>query len=278
MSISQTIHRTAEMLSRSDTPLLDAKVLMAFALGLDQAGLILEGKRDLTPEEQRIFAQCVGQRLEGKPVSQIIGEKEFWSLTFKVTTETLTPRPDSEALIEAALSTGITLNRILDVGTGTGCLLASLLTEFPAATGVASDISPGVLEVAQENFTRLGLETRAQIKLADGADGLAPGFDLIVCNPPYVPFADRAGLAIDVRDYEPSLALFAEANGLSFYQRFAPELLSLLNPKGVLLFEVGHDQAEDVGEMLAAAVTKPYKSLAHQDLAGRDRVVGLALQ
>ncbi len=277
MSITQTIRRTAELLQNSDSPLLDAKVLMGFALNLDEAALIAEGERDLTADEQLAFTRAVGQRLEGKPVSQIIGEKEFWSLTFKVTPDTLTPRPDSEAIIEEALSTGLIPSKILDIGTGTGCLLAALLTEFKSATGIAVDISPGALEVAQDNFEALDLLDRAEIMLSDGAERvLSQKFDLIVSNPPYIAYADMDNLPKDVRNFEPGLALFAENQGLGFYQRFAQELPPLLNPGGVLLFEVGQGQADNVAQLLADAMgEKSFQPLKRQDLAGIERVVGL---
>jgi release factor glutamine methyltransferase len=250
-----------------ETPRLDAEVLMAHALGRDRGWVLLN--RDVKIDAQ-VYEKLVAQRVAGEPVAYITGAREFWSLRLKVTPDVLIPRPDSETLIEAALASGITPARILDLGTGSGALLLAALSEWPGATGLGVDRSPAALAVAAENAAQLGLGGRAAFVQGNWGQGLDARFDLILCNPPYV--EDDAPLSAEVRDHEPASALFAGPDGLDDYRRLIPQLPALLAPGGVAVVEIGHMQAAAVAA-LAAAVG--LRSVVKQDLAGRDRCVVL---
>lgn len=216
----------------------------------------------------------IERRRQREPVSQILGQWEFWSLPFVVTAATLTPRPDTETLVQAALDLlpdrGATL-RLLDLGTGSGCLLLALLHELPAARGLGIDRSPEALAVAERNASALGLAERAQFALGDWAEGLSGSFDLIVSNPPYIPRDEISSLMAEVSRHEPLLALDGGVDGLDCYRQLAPQIAARLAPGGMALLEVGQGQAEDAAAILAAAGLEPAGDRA--DLGGRKRCV-----
>jgi release factor glutamine methyltransferase len=239
----------------------DAEVLLAAVLGVERGALLLNPDRVFVPV---VFDAQVARRASGEPVAYITGHREFWSLDLLVTPDVLIPRPDSETLIEAALASGINPATILDLGTGSGALLLSALTEWPAATGLGIDASPAALAVATRNAERLGLANRARFQPGDWGQGLTEHFDLILCNPPYV--ETGADLARDVRDHEPASALFAGADGLDDYRRIMPQLAGLLAPGGIAVVEIGHTQAAAVAALVVGA-----EVTTCQDLAGRDR-------
>jgi release factor glutamine methyltransferase len=218
--------------------------------------------------------------MEREPVAYILGRREFWSLEFRVSPAVLIPRPDSETLIEAALGlypdAGAAL-RVLDLGTGSGCLLLALLSERPNATGTGFDISAAALDVARSNAAALGLSSRARFAqgdwadLADGLDG-AP-FDLVLANPPYIPDPECLSLDRDVRDHEPHLALFGGADGLDAYRAILEILNYVLVPRGIALFEIGAGQTEPVSTLAGQAgyaVTGLFR-----DLAGHPRALAM---
>jgi len=201
-----------------------------------------------------VYRGMVARRARREPVSRILGRREFWSLPFAVTPDTLDPRPDSETLIEGALtlcSDRAAPVSILDLGTGTGCLLLALLSELPRATGVGADISPAALRVAQANAQALGLSRRARFTASDWGDGLKGPFNLILANPPYIADADIGRLEPEVALYEPQEALAGGADGLEAYRRLVPRLGTLLAPGGHALLEVGAGQATEVIGLLA---------------------------
>jgi release factor glutamine methyltransferase len=205
-----------------------------------------------------------------------LGWREFWSMRFRVTPDTLDPRPDTETLIETAAELfarrrGDAL-RIVDFGTGTGAILAALLAEFPQASGVGVDLSPAAVVVARDNLTRLGFAARAEIFVGDWDEGLDGRFDLIASNPPYIENSVIEGLAPEVRLHDPLLALDGGADGLTAYRALARVAARRLAPGGLALFEVGFDQAEAVGALLAAQGLTPITPCA--DLSGVARVVG----
>ena len=216
----------------------------------------------------------IERRRNREPVSQILGQWEFWSLPFYVTAATLTPRPDTETLVQAALDLlpdrGATL-RLLDLGTGSGCLLLALLHELPAARGLGIDRSPEALAIAERNASALGLAERAQFALGDWAGGLSGSFDLIVSNPPYIPRDEIPSLMPEVSRHEPRIALDGGVDGLDCYRQLAPQIAARLAPGGLALLEVGQAQAEDAAAILAAAGLEPAGVRA--DLGGRKRCV-----
>lgn len=220
------------------------------------------------------FAAFIARRERREPVAYILGRKEFWSLEFEVTPAVLIPRPDTETIVETARKElrQTPPRRILDLGTGSGCLLISLLTEFPPATGVGIDISPAALEVAKRNAARLGVADRTTLEVADfAAFALEERFDLVVSNPPYIPDATLAALDPDVRDHEPHLALKGGRTGLDAVERIAGALHRTLAPQGLALIEIGHDQGESGARTLRNEGVNVLRIV--KDLAGLDRVL-----
>lgn len=233
----------------SDTPRLDAELLMAHAAGLDRGDLIL-GLRDM--EKPDSFTALVERRLAHEPVSHILGMRDFWTLTLTVTRDVLTPRPDSETLIEAAVAHFAGRSgprRILDLGTGSGALLLAALSEYREATGLGIDISEAALRVARGNALRCDLADRATFRRGNWFDGIDERFDLILANPPYISI--DAILPRDVAEHEPHLALFAGADGLDAYRILAPQLAARLAFGGMAAVEIGFDQSETAAALFA---------------------------
>jgi release factor glutamine methyltransferase len=238
----------------------DARRLLAAALGVPGAHLLAHPEQVLTAEQAAGFARLLERRRAREPVSRILGEREFYGRPFMLSPATLDPRPDSETLIDTALdiagSAGLRTAplRLLDIGTGSGCLLVTLLCELPNATGVGTDISPAALEVARENARRLGVVQRASWQVADALHGVEGRFDLLVCNPPYVRSGDIAALEPEVRAFDPRTALDGGSDGLDIYRRLAPHIPAVC-PRGWALLEVGYDQADAVANVLASSAT-----------------------
>jgi len=238
------------------------------------------GREAASVDAVAALRQLTARRVRREPMSHIMGGGEFWGLTFHVSADVLTPRPDSETLIEAALTCLPDRDRawrILDLGLGSGCLLAALLTEFPRATGVGVEASQVARTLALRNLARHGLEGRARIDARDWSqsgwtDGLGGPFDLIVSNPPYIPTAAIAGLMPEVALWEPRPALDGGADGLSAYRALAPALVGLLAPAGWGLFEGGEGQAIEIEGICASAGLSPAGRWL--DLGGITRVIG----
>ncbi|WP_372839689.1 peptide chain release factor N(5)-glutamine methyltransferase [Phaeovulum sp.] len=254
-----------------ETPAADARRLLAHAMRLAPDRLTLESPRALSSAELAAFDAALAQRLRRQPVAQILGFRQFWGRDFRVTRATLDPRPETETLVAEALTRPFA--RVLDLGTGTGCILLSLLAERPAARGLGIDASPEALAVARENAAALGLEARAELRLGDWFDGVQGQFDLIVSNPPYIAAAEMPGLAPEVRDWEPALALTPGGDGLAAYRAIAAGARDRLAPSGRLLLEIGPTQALAVIGLLAANGLPDATVLT--DLDGRDRVVSV---
>ena len=256
-----------------DAPAREAALVLR-AAGLKPTELIAEPDAPLgaaAADARRYGAR----RAAGEPLSRIVGEREFWGLSFALSPEALDPRPETETIVEAALAAlaarrGEAL-RIVDFGVGSGALLAALLSEFPAARGLGVDLSPGAAAQARANLEALGLAARAEIRVGDWAKEIAGGFDLIVANPPYIPSGEIAGLAREVRDHDPRLALDGGADGLDAYRALAPEIARLLAPAGRFFFEVGAGQAAAVKALATSAGLVDLAT--HRDLAGIERVV-----
>jgi release factor glutamine methyltransferase len=240
---------------RIDSADLDARILVGRALGLDHGALAASARRLLAPEEIETIEELAARRLKGEPIARILGHKEFWGLTLRISAATLVPRPESETVVEAALAaidtTGGRMRalRLADLGTGSGALLLALLSELPRAHGVGTDASAAALAVARDNATALGLACRTAFVACDFASALHGPFDLIVCNPPYVASGEIAALAPEVREHDPLLALDGGADGLVGYRTLAADAARLLAPGGRLVVELGAGQAEAVSAL-----------------------------
>lgn len=251
----------------SDTPRLDAELLMAHALGVSREAMLLSRLDDPAPAT---FEPLIARRLTHEPVAYIAGSRDFWTISLDVSPDVLIPRPDSETLIEAAVEHfgRAGLKTVLDLGTGSGALLLAALTEWPEAHGVGIDASKVALDVASANAQRLGLAQRAEFRLGNWGEGIEDRFDLILCNPPYIE-AD-AELPASVRQFEPGSALFAGADGLDEYRILAPQLARLVAPGGMIAVEIGYTQAGAVSGLFSAA---GLSSQIRKDLGGRDRAI-----
>jgi len=259
-------------------PERDARLLYRWAANLDGAGLSAVLADPATAPEIDRFERAVEAREGRAPVSQITGKREFWGRCFRVTPAVLDPRPETETLVAAALA-GPPVGRVLDLGTGSGCILLSLLAEWPEARGVGVDISAAALEVAAQNARSLGLSGRVGLVAGDWCAGLAGSggqFGLIVSNPPYIAGDELAGLAPEVRNHEPLVALSPGGDGLDAYRRIAAGVGPLMAPGGRLLMEIGPRQATAVERILAAAGLVVTAVLP--DLDGRDRVVSASFR
>ncbi|MFC3710985.1 peptide chain release factor N(5)-glutamine methyltransferase [Sphingoaurantiacus capsulatus] len=251
-----------------DCPRLDAELLAAHVLGVDRNELLLRHLHD--DLDEAAFGALVERRMGGEPVAYILGHREFWSLDFRVTPDTLIPRPDSETIVEAALAAAGPAPRVLDLGTGSGCLLLSVLHERPGAWGLGVDRSEGTASVAADNAQRLGLADRSAFIVGDWTAAIGGRFDIILSNPPYV--GTEEVLAPEVADYEPGSALFAGQGGLDDYRKIIPALTTILSPGGSAHLEIGYLQADLVSEIAVAHGLLP---TLRRDLAGRPRCLSL---
>ncbi|MGO4869906.1 MAG: peptide chain release factor N(5)-glutamine methyltransferase [Roseiarcus sp.] len=266
---------TGAMREVADEPGREARLLLAAAGALKASDLIGAPEAPLGVSAARV-SEFASRRLAGEPLSRIVGRREFWSLSLAISPEALDPRPETETIVEAALARfaerrGEPL-AILDLGVGSGALLCALLSEFPVARGLGVDLSQGAARIARANVEALGLASRAEIRVGDWGAGLEGPFDLIVSNPPYIPSDEIAGLAREVRDHDPRLALDGGADGLEAYRALLPQIAGLLAPAhGWFFLEVGAGQAEAVETIAAAAGLAGLAILP--DLAGVARVV-----
>lgn len=251
----------------SDTPRLDAELLMAHSLGVERDDLLMRHLDAAVPEG---FEALVTRRRGHEPVAYITGMRGFWSIDLAVGPGTLIPRPDSEALIEAAIEHfgDRAPATILDLGTGPGTLLLAALDHWPEARGLGVDQSEAALGYARVNAERLGMADRAEFRLGDWTAGVDGRFDLILCNPPYI--GTREAIGEDVRRFEPPSALFAGADGLDDYRRIIPDLRRVIAPGGAAVLEIGWTQAEAVS---ALALDQGFPPLVRKDLGGRPRAV-----
>jgi len=240
-----------------ESPALDARLLVAHALGLDHTAFARAAERVLSGAEADAIAMLATRRLDREPVARIVGEKEFWGLSLKLNDEMLVPRPESETVVEAALDALGTDRRpawrMADLGTGSGALLLALLAECPAAFGVGTDVSVVALAGARANAQRLGLADRAAFVACDFGAALRGRYDVVVSNPPYVCRDDIVTLQPEVRRFDPARALDGGPDGLDGYRAIAADARRLLTPDGLLLVELGVGQFEAVGALFAAA-------------------------
>jgi release factor glutamine methyltransferase len=253
---------------------LEARLIIGDALALPAAVVFCHPERPVGSSADARITAMVERRVTREPLAYILGRREFWSLDFRVSPATLIPRPESETLIEAALA-GITDRTaplaVLDLGTGSGCLLLALLSELPHASGLGIDRSAAALAIARANAVALNLDGRARFAAADWGEGVSGRFDLILCNPPYIATADLPDLPADVRCFEPSLALDGGDDGMAAFRRIVQHTTHLLAPKARIFLEIAPSQAAAVGELLLSHGMQHIET--RKDLSGRWRCV-----
>jgi release factor glutamine methyltransferase len=268
--------RAAALLAEAgiETPKRDARVLLLEAAAIDHAALLRDPDARLGEDAAARLQGFLERRLKREPVSRILGRREFWDLSLRITPDVLDPRADTETLVRTAIEAlaerrGETL-RILDLGTGSGALLCACLSEFPRAFGIGTDLSEAACRVATGNLAANGLAGRGAIVCGDWGEALAGGFDLVVANPPYIASAAIAALAPEVRDYDPLGALDGGPDGLAAYRALAADLGRLLAPEGVAIVEIGHDQAESAAKCFRAT---GWSVAVRQDLENQPRAL-----
>jgi release factor glutamine methyltransferase len=258
-----------------ENPGLEARLIVKQVTSFTESDLIASPDAEIPPESEKNAARIVARRLEGEPISRIFGEREFWGLRFAVTPDVLDPRPDTETLVDAAL--GLFRDcppaRILDLGTGSGAIIVALLHEFPAARGVAVDVSEKALAVARRNAEQNGVLDRLALRHGNWFDAVPEGatFDLIVSNPPYIPNPDLETLEKGVRNHDPILALDGGFDGFDSYKAIFSGLESRFSVNGAALFEIGIGQAPDIERLAGNAGLRMIR--LYLDLSGIPRVL-----
>lgn len=261
---------------RSATPALDARLLVAEAIGIDATGLALHDDQPVDEAAEARAIAFVERRLAGEPVARIIARQAFWGLELEIGPDTLVPRPDTETLVEAALGFIDSDGRrdealaLLDIGTGSGAILLALLSELPKAEGIATDRVANALTIARGNARRLGLAKRAGFVAGNWAEAVGGPFDLVLANPPYIESETIAGLQIEVRNHDPHVALDGGADGLDAYRAILADLDRLMARRGRGFLEVGFDQGKKVADL---AEEHGFSTRFHRDLGGIDRVI-----
>tara|TARA_B110000238_G_scaffold36335_1_gene37934 strand:+ start:915 stop:1745 length:831 start_codon:yes stop_codon:yes gene_type:complete len=246
----------------------EARILLEFVLKNQEK--FLNTNHNISNNDFIIFQRLIKKRLKFQPISQIIGERYFWKNKFFINSDVLDPRPDTETLIEHTLSFGSFFN-ILDLGTGSGCIILSLLDEYNAAMGIGVDKSKKALNVAQKNAELLNLNDRVKFQLGNWCDGLDNKFDLIVSNPPYISEKEMLGLSNDVINWEPRIALTPEGDGLGAYKNIINGVKNILIPNGRIIFEIGHAQGNEVSNLLKSNNFKEINIV--KDINNKDRVI-----
>ncbi len=257
-----------------DQPAIDARLMLEVAAEVSRLEIVTDPYREMTPEQEALYDSYLERRSRREPVSLILGRKGFWKIMLNVNSAVLTPRPETEVIVDEALKAfpEHMAFSILDLGVGSGAILLSILAERPAAKGLGVDISEDALAVARENAANLDLDGRTALLRGDWAAGLGDaGFDLVVANPPYIPSAVIETLDPEVRDHDPRLALDGGEDGLDPYRILAPEILRVLKPGGMFAVEIGHDQSAAVEALFREAGAAGVRTI--KDLGLRDRVV-----
>lgn len=256
---------------------LDTRLLLMRAAGLTHESLIAEPHRLLSPGEAERLEAMARRRLGREPVSRILGEREFYGRSFAIGPAALDPRPETETLIDLALAYGRALAKpplILDLGTGSGAILVTLLAELPQAWGMGTDRDGAALRIARRNALRHGVADRASLAAADWCRGIAGRFDIIVSNPPYIPSAEVAGLEAEVRDFDPQAALDGGPDGLDAFRAIAGSTVTLVHPGGMVAVEIGAGQAAAVTAIFVQQGWEANPAAASAaDLSGRTRVL-----
>ena len=255
-------------------PVIDARLLVEAAAGATRADIVSDPHRALTTDQEATLESYISRREHREPVSHILGRKGFWKIMLTVTPDVLTPRPDTETVVEWVLRDfpEHAAWSVLDLGVGSGAIILSILAERPAARGLGVDVSEEALAVARENAANLGLGGRLALLRGDWTAGLGEAtFDLVVSNPPYIASHVIDTLEPEVRDHEPRIALEGGTDGLLHYRRLAPEILRVLKPGGRFAVEIGYDQKTAVETLFREAGAREVQTL--RDLGDRDRVV-----
>ena len=259
---------------RIDSPSIDARLLLEVAAGCSRTDILTDPYRVVQPDQQTVLDAFVERRLRREPVSRILGKKGFWKIMLNVTPDVLSPRSDTEAVLDVVML-AFPPHRafeMIDLGTGSGAILLATLAERAGARGVGTDISFEALAVARENATNLELDNRAAFLRTEWAAGFGDdSFDLVVSNPPYIPSGDIPGLDPEVREHDPLLALDGGPDGLAAYRELAPEIRRILRPDGIFAVEIGWDQGPQVKALFEAAGFDGV--IVVKDLSDRDRVV-----
>lgn len=257
-----------------DQPSIDARLMLEVAAGVTRTEIVTDPYRELTAEQAAMLDAFLARRARREPVSHIIGRKGFWKILLQVNKNVLTPRPETEVIVDEVLK-AFPENMpfsMLDLGVGSGTILLAVLAERPAAKGLGVDASSEALAVARDNAANLDLNNRAALMHGDWTAGLADAsFDLVVSNPPYIPSKVIETLEPEVRDHEPRLALDGGEDGLEAYRVLAPEILRVLKPGGMFAVEIGYDQSKAVEALFNAAGAQAVRTI--KDLSTHDRVV-----
>lgn len=261
-----------------NTPVLDAEVLLSHVLSRSRTFLLSHPDYRLTEEEKEGYEKLIARRLRHEPVAYIVGEKEFWSRTFRVDRRVLIPRPETEVLVETALTLAQSFSvaplKIIDVGTGSGAIGGTMAAELEQVYVLATDVSLGALEVAKENAVRLGVRGKMDFALCSGLEGISGRFHLILSNPPYVPSKDVAGLPVGVREYEPLMALNGGDSGFEMHERLVGEAVERLVKGGWLLLEIGGEESYKVCKMALDADGYEEVKVVN-DYLGQARVIAM---
>ena len=273
MQLKEALRSAIAMLeeNRVGSPRMNAEVLLMFVLGCDRAYLYAHPERELSPDEHNRYDEALEQRARGVPSQYITGHQEFWGLDFIVGPAVLIPRPETEHLVEAVLDLCKTIERprMVDVGTGSGCVALALASELPHAEIHATEISSDALEIARANAARLLLSDRVTFHSTDLLDGIAGPFDIVASNPPYVGENEYDKVQLEVRKFEPRCAVFAGPDGMDVIRRLAPQARAALKPGGFLAMEIGYSQ-----EAAVRAVLRDWQDMrAVPDLQGIPRVI-----
>ena len=252
---------------------LDARLLLEHVCGTSLQTLLLDGERAVTDNEAELYRRLLKRRCSREPLAYILGKWDFMGLEFGVSSDVLIPEQDTENLVEEVMREVCDGDRILDLCTGSGCILLSLLNYSNGSTGIGTDLSEGAIAVAKENALKLGLSERCDWKAGDLFEAVDPGekFDIIVSNPPYIRSETIGELAPEVRIHEPRMALDGGDDGLYFYKRIIPEAADYLRTGGMLFLEIGYDQAEQVGALMKDAGYYEVRTI--KDYGGNDRIV-----
>ncbi len=254
-TLGEALRDGAARLKTSSSPLLDARILLRAATQIDDAELIARSDAPLSDPDELDFDRLVARRARGEPVAYILGEKEFWSLPFKITPDVLIPRDDSECLIESILARrprdeALTM---LDLGAGSGCLICALMSEFQKGYGVGIDQSESAIKIARMNAETLGLCNRSAFAVGNWLAPVGGAFDIIIANPPYIADTERSALPVDVLDFEPERALFAGVDGMDDYRAILAAFAAtpgLIHGDGLLVFEAGERQVGRLTQMV----------------------------
>ncbi len=255
---------------------LDSKILLSYVLG--SKNQCFEFDKEITPDQKFIFEKHLNTRIKGKPISRIIKRRSFWKDDFYLNDYTLDPRPDSEAIVEEAI---IFIKKIfkseiniLELGTGTGCMILSILREFDNVKGLATDISLEAIKVALKNSKRLNLEKKLNFIVCDWCKGIKKKFDVIILNPPYIKTNEISTLQVEVKHFDPIISLDGGGDGLKAFKEISKHIKKLLKNNGKIFCEIGYNQANDVIEIFRKNNLK--KVFIKQDLSGKDRCIVLS--